>query len=325
MRENNAGSFDIKTLFYKYGMVFLLLVIIAVFSALSDTFFSMQNFGNILITQVTIGCVALGAMFILVVGEFDLSLGYLTSFCMVLGAKLAENGVNSALVLVLVMIAAGTLSGFINGIIAVKFSISSFIVTLSVGLTLSGLTQAVSGGMVLNHGIPRAISTFAQGRWGQIGYSVVFWLFLCLVVYFLLNHRPLGRKLYSVGSSEKASFLAGIKTNYVRIFAFSAAGFFTAIGAFLLLGKLGAASAAYGHSVLLPAYAIVFLSKISFKPGYFNIGGLILAILFVGIGSNGMTIVGAPPWASYIYEGVILVVAMLLANKLDQNKDKADE
>ena len=306
----------------KYGMVSFLVLIVVVFSILSDSFLTMQNFGNMLITQVTIGCVALGGIFILTVGEFDLSLGYLTSFCMVFGAKIAELG-GGQIVVILSILIAGTLFGFINGILTVRFKISAFIVTLSVGLALSGISQAVSGGNILNKNIPQVLTVFSQGRWNQIGYSVMFWIILCIIMYYFLNHSTLGRQLYAVGSSQKASFLAGINTDRVRIFAFSAAGFFTSIGAALLLGQLGAASSAYGHSVLLPAYSMVFLSKTAFKPGYFNIGGLVLAILFVGIGGNGITIIGVPPWATYIYEGSILIVAMLLSNQFTVKKNNS--
>lgn len=317
-KKTNTGFSFIS----RYGMMFFLLVMIIVFSLLSGSFFTMQNFGNMLVSQVTTGCVALGAMFILIVNEFDLSLGYLISFCLVIGAEVAGLGGGDLLV-ILSMIFSGILFGFINGLLTVRFNISSFIVTISVGLALSGISQAISGGGVLNKNMPVLLTKFAQGEWNNIGYTVIFWIILCFILYYLLNHMAFGRKLYAVGSSQRASYLAGIKTDRVRIFAFMAAGFFTSIGAVILLGQLGAASSAYGHELLLPAYTIVFLSKMAFKPGYFNVGGMVLAILFIGISSDGITIIGVPTWAIYIYEGAILIIAMLLSNQFNIAKKQA--
>lgn len=305
----------------RYGMVFLTLAIILFFNIFSDRFLTGQNFGNMLITQVTVGFVALGGMFILTVNEFDLSLGYIVTFSMVAGAKIADIG-GPAWLVILTIFAAGTICGLINGLCVVKLDISAFIVTLSMGLAVLGLAQALSGGARLNKNIPAILTSFSQGKWGYVGYCVVFWLVVCVLMYILFNHTTFGRQIYAIGSSKHAAYLAGIRTDRVRILCFTLAGFFSSLAAAILFGQLGAASSAYGHTLLLPAYSMVFLSKSSFKPGYCNITGLVLSILFVGIGSNGMKIIGMPSWSSYVYEGGILIVAILLANQFSRkNKE----
>ena len=81
-----------NTILEKYGMLGVLLIIILIFGSLSESFLTVQNFSNIFISESVVGCLALGGLFILVVDEFDLSLGYILCFCMVLGAFLSGKG-----------------------------------------------------------------------------------------------------------------------------------------------------------------------------------------------------------------------------------------
>ncbi|WP_122643517.1 ABC transporter permease [Luxibacter massiliensis] len=296
----------------KYGIAGILLVIILVFHLLSDSFLTVQNFSNILMNEVVTGCLALGGIFILTVDEFDLSLGYILCFCMVLGAFLAKLGCTGVAVIP-VMVLAGAGCGAINGLIVTKFKVSSFIATMSVGLTLSGITQALSGGGILNTNIPKILTSFSRGKVFWVGYSVILFFILCVIIRFMLNETEFGRHLYAVGISGRTAAYAGIKVGHVRLAAFTCAGLFCGIAAAVLLGQLGAASSAYGTSLLLPAYSVVFLSKASFTPGRINVPGLLAGLLLCALGENGIEIAGAPVWGSYVFQGGILIVSIWIS------------
>lgn len=309
----NTKKADTNTFFSKYGLLIILAALIFFFSMMSDTFFTPLNFGNVAITNVAAGLLALGAMFIVVMGEFDLSLGYNLMFSMCVGAKLILLGVPLGAAIVL-MIGAGTLFGFLNGIMVVRLGVSAYIATLASGLAMNGLAQAITGGSTLKVALGETWITFSTGKIGQVGYSVIFWLLLCLAVFYLMNYTLTGRHLFAVGDNPRTAFLAGIKADKMKILAFTMAGLFAGIAAFVYLGQIGTANTSYGTSLLLPAYTMVFLSTAVFKPGTVNVQGLVVAIFFVAIGSNGMKIMGAPVWSSNVYEGVILIVALLISN-----------
>ncbi len=306
----------------KYGMIGILILIVMFFSFTSKNFFSVRNFSNILISQAVMGCLALGGMFILIVNEFDLSLGYILCFSMVLGALLAEKGVPSLLIPV-IMVVAGSACGLLNGLITTRLGISSFIGTLSVGLMLSGISQALSGGGILNTNIPAGMITFARGKIFQVGYCVWFLVLLCVIVWYILNFTRFGRHLYAVGSSKRTALFAGIKVQKVQILAFMASGFFCGIAAVLLLGQLGAASSAYGTSLLLPAYSVVFLSKAAFIPGKINVPGMILGMLLCALGENGIEISGVSTWGSYAFQGIILILSIWISAVLTERAARA--
>ena len=310
-----------NTFLEKYGMIGILLIIIITFGIMSKSFLTVQNFSNVFMNETVIGCLALGCFFILLVDEFDLSLGYILCFCMVLGAFGAGKGC-SGIVVVIIMICAGGICGLINGLIVTKLHINSFIVTMSVGLTLSGISQAVSGGGILNSNIPAELQAFARGKIAYIGYSVILFLVLCVVLSYILNDTQFGRQLYAVGISKKVAMFAGIKVDKIRILAFALAGLFAGIAAVLMLGQVGAASSAYGTSLLLPAYSIVFLSKASFTPGRLNVPGMIVGLLLCALGENGIEIAGAPVWGSYVFQGTVLIISIWLSIVLTEKAKK---
>ncbi len=148
-RLKQQSNFQLKN----YYIFMLLIVLCAGFGLVSPQFFTVSNWSNLLLVQATTGVMALGAIFVLILGEFDVSLGYLISFCMMTGAVLAERGASGVVVLI-VMVAVGALCGLASGLLTVKAKVSSFIATLGMGILLYGLNLAISNGEVHSGSVP---------------------------------------------------------------------------------------------------------------------------------------------------------------------------
>jgi ribose transport system permease protein len=138
-------------------------------------------------------------------------------------------------------------------------------------------------------------------------------IIIALILLYLTEHTPLGRKLYATGGSERVAFLAGIRTGRLKILAFAISGLLVAIGAVFDLGQSGAANPGFGPDLLLPAYAAAFLGVTSYRPGYYNIPGTIIAILLLAVGFNGLNLLGAPFWVQPIFNGAVLIIAVVTA------------
>lgn len=301
-----------RAILTRYATLLLLLILCAVFAALSNQFITARNLQNILVVQTVVSCVAFAALFPLIVGEFDLSLGYLIGFVVMLGAYLGGAGFGAS-VIVPAMLLAGIGVGFISGMLTVTFKISSFISTLGIGILLSGVTLALSGGQVLFSGIPDLVLAIGQTSFLGLAISVWFTLLITLVLFYLLEQMPLGRKFYAVGGSERVAFLAGIKTKWIKVLAFTLAGLIVSIGGLFELGQSGAASASFGPDLLLPGYAAAFLGVTTYRPGYFNVPGTLVAILLLAVGFNGLNLLGAPFWMQPIFNGLVLIIAVISA------------
>lgn len=296
----------------RFATVLLLGLLVLVFSLASNRFLTSQNWQNLLVVQAVVSCTAFAAIVPLVVGEFDLSLGNMLGFLTMLGAYLGGAGYDGRVVIP-VMLAGGLLAGLINGVLTVYFQISSFIATLGTGILLSGLTLGLSGGQVLFDGIPETILSIGQGHFLGLGITVWLTLVIAVVMLYMLEHTPFGRKLYAIGGSERVAFLAGIRTGLLKIAAFAIAGFLVGIGAIFALGQSGAANAGFGPDLLLPAYAAAFLGVTTYRPGYYNVPGAVVAIVLMAVGFNGLNLLGAPFWMQPIFNGAVLVIAVISA------------
>jgi ribose transport system permease protein len=302
----------VTTIFEKYATLFLLVILIIGFSFASSRFFTTENLTNLLVVQAVISCVTFAAIIPLIAGEFDLSLGNMIGFLAMVGAVLGAAGYG-AVVVVSTMIVASVICGLINGALTVKFEISSFIATLGTGILLSGFTFALSNGQVIFSGVPEAITYVGQEHFLGLGITVWLTIVIAIILLYVTEHTPFGTKLYAIGGSERVAFLAGIRTGRLKIIAFALAGLLIGIGSIFALGQNGAANPGYGPDLLLPAYAAAFLGVTSYRPGYYNIPGAIVAILLLAVGFNGLNLLGAPFWVQPIFNGAVLIVAVVTA------------
>lgn len=303
-----------KNSFSKYNLLFVLFILLIVFSIASGTFFTMQNLSNMLLTQVVVGMMALGVLFVLIVGEFDLSLGYVLMFSMMVGAIVSQKGVNSFVVIVS-MLLAGIIPGIINGWLTIRYGISSFITTLAMGIALKGVTIAISNGSIISGNIAPVVTALGQDKLWGLGLCVWVFVVFCILIHLVLEYTAFGRHLYAVGGSEKISFMSGIKTKKIRFLSFVIAGLMTSIAAVFQLGQTGAGLPTFGSELLMPAYAVVFFGSTTYKPGFNNLPGAVVALLIMGVGTNGLNHIGAPFWTSQLFNGIILLASALIASR----------
>ena len=139
-----------------------------------------------------IGCVAFATLFPLIVGEFDLSLGYMIGLVTMVGAYLGGHG-NGAVVVMGAMLLVGVIAGLANGILTVQFKISSFISTLGVGIILGGLTRCSATARSFPP-VPKLVLDI--GRDKLLGVAISVWLLvgIALILLYVLEHTPLGRR-----------------------------------------------------------------------------------------------------------------------------------
>jgi ribose transport system permease protein len=183
---------------------------------------------------------------------------------------------------IIIVLLTGIAIGCLNGILVARLRVHSLITTLGIGFAISGLTVGVSGGQTLFAGVPPVIPTLTNTSILGVKSSVWFDLAFAIAVYITLVHTPFGRRVYAVGGSERVARLAGVRTHGIKIAAFAIAGLFAALACLMQLGEAGAADPSFGINLLLPAFAAIFLGATTIRPGYFNVWGMIVAILAAG-------------------------------------------
>jgi ribose transport system permease protein len=311
---NRSFADALRNVLRHHVILLLIVVLIIAFSILEPrTFPTLANFHGIVLGQAVSALLALAVLVVVVTGEFDLSAGYLLGFSAVLGAALtgvaglpAAVGFGGSLI-------AGGLLGLLSGTLTARLGVNSLIATLGVGLAVSGLSVGVSGGQILSTNIPRFFAAMARTPILGIGSAAWIVLAIAVVMYVVLTKTPVGRKLYATGGSEQVARLVGIRVRLLKTMAFVVAGVLAALAGSLQLGLSGAANPSFGSSLLLPAFAAVFLGSTTVRPGFFNVWGTILAIILLAVGFSGLSLAGAPFWMEPVFNGIALIVGVLLS------------
>ncbi|GHF43932.1 ribose transport system permease protein [Deinococcus metalli] len=296
----------------RYGTAVAALAIVAVFSVLSpDAFFSVENALNITRQISFLVIIAIAATFVMVVGEFDLSVGALASLGGVVAAQLAVAGMPVAACFAAAA-AAGVVTGVVNGWLITRFGLLSFITTLAMGTVLGGLVFWMTGGSTVFENIPDAFS--ALGRAAVLGVPALSLVMLAVAVlaWFVLTHTPFGRRLYAVGGNRAAARVAGISVGTHTVAAFAVSGLLAAFTGALLASRLGSAQPTGGNGLFLPAYAAAFLGMTAFKDGVPNVPGTVLGALIIGVLANGLTILQIPTFLQDVITGLIVILAVIV-------------
>jgi ribose transport system permease protein len=315
-RAAERGRSRVIDLVQRFGAVLILIIVCIVFSILSpESFATKQNAVTILQQQAVLTCLALGLLLPIAVGEFDLSVGYVLGFAAVEAAALGGKSHLAGGLVIPIVLLTGLAIGTFNGVLTAKFKIHSLIATLGVGFAVNGATIGVSGGTTLFQGIPKIIPRIANTD--ILGLRSAVWIVLALAIllYLVLDFTPFGRRIYAVGGSERVARLAGVRTDAIKVAAFAIAGGMAAMAGLLQLGQAGGATPSFGIPLLLPAFAAIFLGATAIKPGVFNVWGTVIAILLLAAGFTGLGLQGVPLWVEPIFDGLVLLLAVLVTRR----------
>lgn len=301
-----------------YTLVVVLIAIVVFFCfwpETSSTFPTAANLRILLSSQVVIGAIGLGVLITLLAKEFDLSVGMTAALTGVMVAQFATD-TGSALGALGVAILIGLVIGGLNALIVTRLHVNGVIATLGMATILTGVILLQTGGLAVSARIPALMSAFGTGD--IFGVPIIFLALLVIagLVYFVLGHTSLGRKMYAVGSNIEAAKLVGLRTDGLRALAFVIGALLCAIGGFLYVSRAGGASPNVGPSFLLPAFAAAFLSAASVKPGRFNVWGLVIAVYFLAVLNNGLSLAGLPPYVNDWVNGIALIVGVALSTFL---------
>ncbi|MEL6573649.1 MAG: ABC transporter permease [Pseudomonadota bacterium] len=307
-----------------YGLVILMVILIALFSILlPNTFPTMLNLRAIISDKAIIALLSLGAMIPMAAGRIDLTVGYGIVLWHILAISLQTMLGMPWPLAVIVVLALGAFTGFLNGLLVEVAKIDSFIATLGTGTVLYALALWHTGGRqmvgVLPEGFYDLSTTFVFGL-PITGYYL---LAITVVMWIVLEYTPVGRYLYAIGANQRAAQLNGIPTRKYVIGAFVASGTMTALAGVILASKLRIGQASVGLEFLLPALVGAFLGSTTIKPGRVNVWGTIVGVAILAVGISGIQQFGGSFWVEPLFNGVTLLIAIGIAGYAQRRKGAA--
>ncbi len=296
-----------------FGVPVITVVIIAVFAMLSSNFLVLENLQDILRQSALPLIVAVGLTVPLIMGDFDLSIAAVAGFATtVVSVLVARDGMSLLLGIVLIL-GFGVVVGLFNGFLVSAVGLSALVVTIAVGSVLNGLEFAISGSEQISSGYPAGFVSFARSDIGPFPTLFVLAIVVAIAVWVLLERTATGRNIRAIGGNIDAVRVAGINVNRTRILGFVLCSGLAALAGILYAGQQSVAYPLTGLNVLLPSFAAVFIGAAAFKLGEFNVPGTVIGILIASIINNGLLLVDVASWAVYIFQGLILLIALLFA------------
>ncbi|GAB7210495.1 ABC transporter permease [Dickeya oryzae] len=233
-------------LFYKWGMLITVVLLIALFGLASDNFLDPNNIINILRSIAIVTVIAIAVSISLSVGGFDLSVGSTASLANALVISLfVWHGFSTTGAIVLTL-ALCLLVGLFNAFLIVILRIPDMLATLASLFVIQGGAMTYSYGgsitqnMLLPNGeiaegvIPEVFSTL-----GHVPVIVVIMLVVTILVQLYMSLTKHGRRMYAIGGNPEAARLAGIRTARYRVLAYLLSSLLAALGGILLASRIG--------------------------------------------------------------------------------------
>jgi ribose transport system permease protein len=309
MTSKPRFSFGLQT----YSGIYLWVLFIAIFGFLKpDLFLTSATVHSIASSQAILAMLALGLLIPLTAAVYDLSIGAVVNFSTIFVVELQtkyHHGIGASIA---ITVAACAAIGFVNGFVVVKLKVNSFVATLGMATIVSALQLIVSD---QSQPFPPPSMTWANLTQHQIfGFQIVvlYMLILAVLVWWLLDHTPAGRYLYAIGSNTEAARLTGIPIGRWSWLALIASATISGVAG-VFYASLSGPSLTYGQSLLLPAFAAVFLGSTQIKPGRANAWGTVLAVYVLATGVFGLQFVSGAQWINDMFNGVALIVAVSFA------------
>ncbi len=325
MAESNGASAGLRETFggriSRLGMLLVFVFMVLIFSILSRSFFTFDNFINIANQTATVSVVAFGMTMVMLSGGIDLSVGSLVSLSAVVCALLLNRGV-SIVPAMLISVTIGVVFGFLNGFISVRWSIQSFLVTLGALSVARGLSLILSGGRTVYIDSKLFLNVTGRGYLGPIPVLFVWTLFFFVIAWIIMNLTTFGRRVRAVGGNLTAARQAGLRVNWLRIRIFMISGGLAAFSGLMLAGRLSSGLPTVGVGMELDAIAASVLGGTGFKGEGGSMVGTLFGALVLGTVINGLTILGVNPYIQEITKGVIIVLAVLIANIRNRESER---
>jgi ribose/xylose/arabinose/galactoside ABC-type transport system permease subunit len=284
----------------------LALVFVALFP---EQFASLRNAENIARHGAILLVVAVGQMFALLVGGFDISVGANMGFASTVGALvMVQYGTIEG---VLAGLGAATAVGLVNGVLIARFRISPFVATLGMLTFVYGLANHISDGRSV-FGLPQSFGMFGRETWGVVPSTVGIASVVLVLAWFLLTRTRVGLYVYAIGGSRDSALLAGVPVPRYEILAYACCGLLAGVAGLMLSSRVVVGQASLGQGYELLSIATAVIGGVAIGGGIGRLLGVVLGVALLSIITTGMNIAGLSEFIQMMLTGAVLITAVLV-------------
>ena len=294
-----------------YTVIIVILAMAVVFTIGNNKFLTFDNFITIMRQSAIMGICGIGCMLCMITGSINLAVGSYMSLTTVIVALWSVNlGQNWIVGMLLAVILCGIL-GWIQGFITIKGKINPMIGSLAFKTILGGGAYLICGGLPI-YGIPQESKVLGQGFIGSLPVPVIVLIVVAVFASVFLNKTYLGRKFFAAGSNDEAARLSGIKTEQLRIAAFTICGLLCGIAGIIQLGRMGSGQPAAGSEVEMNVLTAIVIGGVAIGGGEGKVFRAFCGVFLVNMLINGMTLMNISEYWQQVTRGLIFLGAVLL-------------
>lgn len=305
----------------------LLVVLIALMwegNRLSPFFLTPANLSNLASSVMEVGIMALAMTPVIVAGDIDLSVESMVGLSGALLGWLWMNGYPLVIDIPLVLVAGG-LGGFFNGLLVTRGGLPSLVVTLGTLALFRGLAAVLLGPTAVTN-FPAEFTTFGFGYvpgtlvpWTLVVFAIV------AVVFWVLFHATwIGRQVFAIGKNKEAARYSGVRVGTVRTLLFVVSGLVASLAGLMLTGYFSSARADNGTGMTLTVVTIAVLGGVDINGGKGTIPGVILAVFTLAALQSALRLVGVSSEYQNVAIGLLLVVSVIAPHLVRQSRGLVD-
>lgn len=316
---------------YQYALLILLAVLMIIMEFLAPgKFLTVKNFKNMCFQMAEFGILAIGMSVVIMTGGINLSIvnsAMLASImsALVMRALYAKGSgmadVPCIIIGIIVTIAVTVLCGMFNGFFVAYIGILPMLATLGSQTVFDGISLNITRGSSVS-GFPKLFQKIGNGTVLDIPYTLLIYIAVIIVAYFLIERSRWGISVYMVGGNEKATRFSGINTKktVMGVYIFSAV--LSGIAGILMTSRYNSAKADYGSSYTMQAVAATVLGGTAITGGSGHVLGTVIAVCIIQVISSGFNILKINRNFTDIATGLILVAVLALNFLFSKRKKK---
>ncbi|MEW1821169.1 ABC transporter permease [Arthrobacter sp. NPDC080031] len=318
--KTGTGSAVLRHIDWRQYVVYIGFVVVFAYFAITQagSFLNATTLVNIITQAAPITVMAVGAVFVLSVGEIDLSIGSTVALAS-LGSAVTLQGTHQWWLAALAGLAIGAGVGAVNGIFITLVRLPSFLVTLATMGLVAGLAQQATN----LQSVPVTNSAFVWlfGGGTLLGIPILIWWTVVIVAigWHVLRQRSFGAHVLAVGNKSSAAAVSGIRVNRVKMIVFIVSGMAAALAGILYAGRLAGATYTLGSSDLMSVLAAVIVGGTSLTGGKGSIIGALVGSLFMSMINYGLLLGGLNVAQQLIVRGIIILIAVSLSLRAKKN------
>jgi ribose/xylose/arabinose/galactoside ABC-type transport system permease subunit len=293
----------------KYTVMFVLVILMVLFSFASPYFLTFRNLTNIVTQNTYFIIVAIGLSFVMIGGGIDLSVGFQMSLVGVVTAMMMVVYHYPVWLAVILGLLLGTILGLTNGLIVSSIKVFPLIATLATSIVYQGISYLISKANTFR-AYPGEFLFLTRGQILGIPVDVILTLIIIILVGIIYSETVFGFRLMALGGNEEASRLSGINTRRMKIAIYTLCGFITAIATMVMISKANTTNSSFGPGTEFIALTAAIVGGISFMGGEGNIPALVAGVFILAVLGNGMQLAGWGTYAQFIVRGTILLGAV---------------